>query len=163
MTKRDGGFTWVELLAAMALFSTLVLITGVDSVRVFQSNGMVNRYMDDVLGARQAVRTLEHDAREAETVVVVGAPGEVQELQLTIEHAAVVYRVCRPGDTPTLCRHVDGKPEQPLAANVGGFTLRRTENLMEIELELARRAGPVGRRPRVASAVVLRNVRGGSK
>jgi prepilin-type N-terminal cleavage/methylation domain-containing protein len=132
VTRRERGFSLIELMAAMAMSVILGGILFATATRMMKANVLATAYAEDVLGARRVLASMERDLRNV---------------------TPALYRLA---DDGTVLRIVDGRPPAPLARNVARLETRLEDALIRIVLELKKRDATSPRRPIFVSAVAIR-------
>jgi hypothetical protein len=144
MSRRDAGFTLIELKVVIVVGALLYGVGAAFAVGVKRADRFSAAYTQDLSGLRKAVTQLERDLRGAQTVAVGTGTATIDETVYRLEES----RLLRAG--------------QLLAGNIERFELSREGDRVRVLLRLgARNDAPQRREPEIVSHVRLRNAGGG--
>ncbi len=152
--RRAPGFTLIELMISVVLLASIATTIGMVEGQADVTRRLGSAYVDDVMGAREALAAVERDLRCA-TVIEVG------EDALTVRRADGDVRFARAGDELTRTDAVGRR--DLLALNVAAFSARRNGVLVHVSLQLGTRRTEAARGPTVTTSVRMRAAEGGAK
>ena len=147
---RSGGFTLIEVMAAIGLLGVFTATAIGLSTQLFSSYRMVDGYSDDLLGCQRTLRTFRSDVVAARDV-----QPQADGVKIVATDHEIVYRL-RDGRLTRTARSV----EQLLSSNLKSFEVSTEGELVRLHLELGPRARVEHRRrATLATAVRLRGRR----
>jgi type II secretory pathway pseudopilin PulG len=147
--RREAGFTFLEVIASLALIAGVSVVVGGLAVGAERSRGLGAAYALDVADARRALDAVERDLRAAHDVRVDGS---------TIVASTDAGDVAWSLDKTALRR--DGVV---LARNVAAFAARRDGDVVDVTITLGRRSPDAKKTASVATSVRMRAPREASK
>ncbi len=144
MSRRDAGFTLIELKVVIVVVALLYAVGAAFAVGVKRADRFSAAYTQDLSGLRKAVAQVERDLRGARTVEIGQGTATIDETVYRLEEGRL------------------SRDEHFLASNIERFELSRQGDRVRILLRLgARNDAPQRREPEIVSHVRLRNAGGG--